>query len=89
MKRRALLVGIAAALAAPAVVRAESLMKIAALRSDVASLNEATLLLEAMERIELLEPLPVNFSSLVGFRIFHRDGAIFKLPIYAEDFYGP
>jgi len=34
MNRRSLFLGVAAALAAPAVVRAESLMKVAALRAD-------------------------------------------------------
>jgi hypothetical protein len=47
MKRRSLLLGFGAALAAPAVVRAESLMKVASLRSGANATATANWLLHA------------------------------------------
>lgn len=79
ISRRGFLLGLGAALAAPAVVRAESLMKIAVLRKE--ALTEVTF-------IRLIEQMPpLGFPWPVAYKIFMRDGALVRRPVYAEEFY--
>jgi hypothetical protein len=82
--RRSFLIGIGAALAAPAIVRADSLMKIAVLRK---SLNEATLREALVTHFELYEPWNTDFSRLWGFVLREQGGRLLKFPVYQEDFY--
>lgn len=83
--RRGFLLGLGAALAAPAVVRAESLMKIAALRQQ---LNEASLLeFIASERILVVEPAFIDFSAVWAWKLVPSGDHLVKIPVYRREVY--
>jgi hypothetical protein len=75
MDRRSLLLGVGAALAAPAVVRAESLMKVATVRRDVSITGNCRFFAEA--------PSYLSWSSLhvTHGTYYLRDDGVYQLTV--------
>ncbi len=82
--RRGFILGLGAALAAPAIVKAESLMKIAALRE---SLNEATLLLRVLSQLAPPQPLLSTTFPAWQLLLYDMERGFLTVNLDPEEFY--